>query len=234
MSSKSPSQRILRVTDLGRQHYEPVHELQREYVEARAADRIPDTLLFVEHDPVYTLGRNADPSHILLSQPELAARGITVASTGRGGDVTYHGPGQIVGYPIISLKGRGGPRCYVEHLEQALIHTLARFDVVGTVDPANRGVWVGDEKIAALGVRIVRQTTMHGFALNVCVNLDDYAGIIPCGIEDKGVTSLDRLVPDIAIETVKIVLLQCFASVFQYGNIEHQGEEPLEEDGQTA
>ncbi len=207
----------LQVIDLGRAAFDRAFTLQEETVAARKANRVPDTLILVEHDPVYTLGRNADPANVLASPEALAARGIQVVPTTRGGQVTYHGPGQLVGYPVIDLAVRGkGVLWYVENLERVLIEVLRQFGVESCTDPKNRGVWIGNDKIAALGVRVTRHVTMHGFALNVAVNLEDYAGIVPCGIQNRGVTSLDRLKPDVTLEQVKPVVVDVFQDVFGY------------------
>ena len=207
---------ILHVTDLGRQPYRAALAVQERLVEERKAGRIPDTLLWVEHEPVYTLGRNASPEHVLYNAAERARQGIGLEQTGRGGDVTYHGPGQLVGYPILAL-GKEARRVvwYVDRLEEVLIRVLSDYGLTGRRDRANRGVWIGSEKIAALGVRIASGVTMHGFALNVRVNLDHYAGIIPCGIRDKGVTSLHRFVPSVSMDDVKRVCALRFAVVFE-------------------
>jgi lipoyl(octanoyl) transferase len=207
----------LRILDTGRISFERAFALQEEVVAARQRQEVPDTLILVEHDPVYTLGRNADPANVIASAEELVERGIAVVPTTRGGQVTYHGPGQLVGYPILDLVARGkGVLWYVEHLEMALIEVLDYFGLEGHTDSANRGVWIGDDKVAALGVRVTRHVTMHGFALNVTVNLSDYDGIVPCGIRDKGVTSLHRFKPDITLETVKPVVIKTFQDVFEY------------------
>jgi lipoyl(octanoyl) transferase len=207
----------LRILDTGRISFERAFALQEEVVAARQRHEVPDTLILVEHDPVYTLGRNADPANVIASAEELLERGIAVVPTTRGGQVTYHGPGQLVGYPILDLVARGkGVLWYVEHLEMALIEVLDYFGLEGHTDSANRGVWIGDNKVAALGVRVTRHVTMHGFALNVTVNLSDYDGIVPCGIRDKGVTSLHRFKPDITLETVKPVVIKTFQDVFEY------------------
>lgn len=207
----------LRILDTGRISFERAFALQEEVVAARQRHEVPDTLILVEHDPVYTLGRNADPANVIASAEELVERGIAVVPTTRGGQVTYHGPGQLVGYPILDLVARGkGVLWYVEHLEMALIEVLDYFGLEGHTDSANRGVWIGDDKVAALGVRVTRHVTMHGFALNVTVNLSDYDGIVPCGIRDKGVTSLHRFKPDITLETVKPVVIKTFQDVFEY------------------
>lgn len=207
----------LRILDLGLQAYDPVLELQERLVNERKRGEISDTLILVEHEPVYTLGRNAKESNIIASRKDLERWGIQVIKTGRGGDVTYHGPGQLVGYPIISLSEReDGVLWFIENLEQVIVLSLADFGVQATTDRKNRGVWVGNEKIAAIGVRITRQITMHGFALNVSTNLDHYKGIIPCGIYDKGITSLHLLVPDISMKNVKNKVVEKFGEVFGY------------------
>ena len=170
--------------------------LQRALVEDRRADRIPDTLLLVEHPHVLTLGVRGDGgrSHILASADALASRGVEIHETGRGGDITYHGPGQVVGYPIIDLKpDRCDVHKYVRDLEDVLIRTASGYGVLAERVDGLTGVWVGREKLAAIGVRIARWITSHGFAFNVTTNLDYFALIVPCGIADRGVTSLARL-----------------------------------------
>jgi lipoyl(octanoyl) transferase len=210
-------EKTLRVVDLGRRAYEPVFELQEATAEERRQGLVPDTLLLVEHDAVYTLGTNADNDNVTASEDQLKDMGIDVVQSTRGGDVTYHGPGQIVGYPIIDLGAeRSEVVRYVRNLEETLIKTLAHYGVTGGTDRKNRGVWVGSDKIAAIGVRIARSVTMHGFALNVKVDLGQYAGIIPCGIQGKGVTSLDLLVPDVDFEDVKAKVIESFMEVFGY------------------
>ena len=164
-------------------------------MEDRRAGRVGDLLLLVEHPHVLTLGVRGDGgrSHILASPDALTARGIQVHETGRGGDITYHGPGQIVGYPIIDLKpDRCDVHRYVRDLEEVMIRTAADFGVPASRVEGLTGVWVGDEKLAAIGVRIARWITSHGFALNVTTDLDYFGLIVPCGIADRGVTSLQR------------------------------------------
>jgi len=208
----------LQVLDLGRLPFEAAFARQESLADSRRREIADDTLLLVEHDPVYTLGRNADPGNVLSSEADLLSRGIALVRTTRGGQVTYHGPGQLVGYPILRLatgKGRG-VLWYVSQLEVVMIAVLARFGVEGRTDPVNRGVWIGQEKVAALGVRVAGGVTMHGFSLNVNVALEDYAGIVPCGIPDRGVTSLHLHVPGVSIETVKPVVIDVFKEVFGY------------------
>jgi len=158
----------------------------------RRAGRISDTLLLLEHAPVYTLGRSAQPENVRWSEAELQKAGITRVSTTRGGDVTYHGPGQLVGYPIIHLSQRGmGVLDYVTAIEETLIRALADLGLPDAGrDARNRGVWVGNDKIGAIGIRVSHDVTMHGFALNCDVDLAAYGRIVPCGIEDAGTTSL--------------------------------------------
>ena len=195
---------LLQIQDLGRCPYAEALRLQEELLEKRAEGAAPDTLLLVEHDPVYTLGRSGNEAHIVLPESELSSQGIEVFRVGRGGDVTYHGPGQLVGYPILHLRERGkGVLWHVETLEEILIAVLAEFGIEGQTDPRNRGVWIRNEKIAAIGVRIRKQVTMHGFSLNVKVDLSHYEGIVPCGLSDAGVTSMHRLVPEINMDDVK-------------------------------
>ena len=170
--------------------------LQRALVEERKADRVGDLLLLVEHPPVLTLGVRGDGgrSHILASAEALAARGIDVFETGRGGDITYHGPGQVVGYPIISLKpDRCDVHRYVRDLEEVLIRTASDYGIAAGRIAGLTGVWAGRDKLAAIGVRIARWVTSHGFALNVTTDLSHFDLIVPCGIADHGITSLERL-----------------------------------------
>ncbi len=207
----------LEIIDLGRTDFAAAFKLQEETVAARKEDAIEDTLILVEHNPVYTLGRNADPANVLDSAEVLKQRGIDLVQTTRGGQVTYHGPGQLVGYPVISLAARNkGVLWYVEHLEQFIIEVLHKFGIESYAGKKDRGVWIDNNKIAALGVRVTRHITMHGFALNVCVNLDDYTGIIPCGIKNKGVTSLHLHKPRTTLEKVKPVLIETFKEIFDY------------------
>ena len=165
--------------------------LQRELHAARCAGEIGDTILFVEHPSVYTLGRSADAGHLLWNRETLRAKGIEVVETDRGGDVTFHGPGQIVTYPIIDLAARKlGVRDYIFRLEGAVIETLNVLGLDAGRDARNRGVWIGNAKICAIGVRVSRHTTMHGLALNVNTDLSLFSGIVPCGLADADVTSV--------------------------------------------
>jgi lipoyl(octanoyl) transferase len=170
--------------------------LQKTLVEERRAGHVPDLLLLLEHPHVVTLGVKGDGGrgHILATPERLGSEGIEVHETGRGGDVTYHGPGQIVGYPILDLKpDRCDVHRYVRDVEEVLIRTAADFGVTAGRIPGLTGVWAGQEKLAAIGIRISRWITSHGFAFNVTTDLDYFNLIVPCGIADHGVTSLARL-----------------------------------------
>ncbi len=216
--------RPLDVRRLGRVPYADALALQRSLVDERRAGRIPDTLLLVEHPHVLTLGVRGDGgrSHILATDEALASRGIEVHETGRGGDITYHGPGQIVGYPIIDLNpDRRDVHRYVRDLETVLIRTAADYGIDAGRIEGLTGVWVGDEKLAAIGVRIARWITSHGFALNVTTNLDHFALIVPCGIADRGVTSLSRLLGGtVDLADVEFRVIEHFANVFEMSVLE--------------
>jgi lipoyl(octanoyl) transferase len=192
--------------------------MQRALVEDRRAGRLGDLLLLVEHPHVITLGVRGDGgrSHILATPDALDARGVEVLETGRGGDITYHGPGQIVGYPIIDLNpDRRDVHRYVRDLEDVLMRTTADYGIGATRVEGLTGVWVGREKIAAIGVRIARWITSHGFALNVTTDLDYFDLIVPCGIADRGVTSLARLLGHpVAPREVEDRVASHFAAVF--------------------
>ena len=213
--------RPLRVRWLGRVRYHEADTLQRA-LHARTAD---DYLLLLEHEHVYTLGTRADPAHVLVPP---ASVGAALVKTDRGGDVTYHGPGQLVGYPIVSIPGWGdGIRDvvgYVRRLESALIAALADLDVDAGRRTGLTGVWVGDEKIAAIGVRVARGRTRHGFALNVDPDLGMFDHIIPCGIVGKGVTSLARVLgAPSPLTAVTEAVTSRFAAEFGYDAVERQG-----------
>jgi lipoyl(octanoyl) transferase len=185
----------LEVRRLGLVPFEESLALQRTLVDDRQHGRVGDQLLLVVHPHVLTLGVRGGRQHILASSDELAARGVEIHETGRGGDVTYHGPGQVVGYPIIDLKpDRCDVHRYVRDLEEVLIRASRDFGIAATRVRGLTGVWVGREKLAAIGVRIARWVTSHGFALNVSTDLSYFGHIVPCGVADRGVTSLERLI----------------------------------------
>ena len=204
---------IIDVLDLGLSPFKEVWDLQKELVKKRQNGQIKDTLILAEHEPVYTLGKNANENHILQNSP----RDVKTYQIERGGDVTFHGPGQLVGYPIMDLHNYNKSiSCYMRSLEQLIIDTLAEFRVTAERKDGLTGVWVGDEKIAALGVRVTRWITMHGFALNVSPDLTYYSGIIPCGIFEYGVTSMAKqLTIEVAVDSVKQVLIEKFMNQFQ-------------------
>lgn len=193
-------------------------ELQKQFVEQRKTGEIPDQLLLLEHPPVITLGvrtRN-DRSHVVATAETLEEAGVEILESGRGGDVTYHGPGQLVGYPILDLRpDRCDVHRYVRDLEEVLIRAVAGFGIVSHRLPGLTGTWVGNEKLAAIGVRVARWVTSHGFALNVSTNLAHFGLIIPCGLTDKGVTSMDILSGrPIGMRDVEASVAEAFCAVF--------------------
>jgi lipoate-protein ligase B len=206
----------IEVTHLGRTRYAEAWELQRQLFELCRRGLTGDTLLLTEHDAVYTLGKSADDNHLLASEEELTRDGTEVFHIDRGGDITYHGPGQIVGYPILNLQHfTPDIHLYLRQLEEVIIQSLARFGIEGGREEGLTGVWVRGEKVAALGVRVSRWTTMHGFALNVNTDLQKFARIIPCGIFHKGVTSMEQLLGrPIPLSDVEGVLVESFVHVF--------------------
>lgn len=210
--------RALAVRRLGTVPYQEALELQRALVEARKAERIPDTLLLLQHPPVITLGVRGDGgrTNIVATPARLAELGIEVFETGRGGDVTYHGPGQIVGYPIIDLKpDRCDVHRYVRDVEEVMIRVCGGRGIEAGRIKGLTGAWVGADKIAAIGVRISRWVTSHGFALNVSPALDHFRLIVPCGIADRGVTSLQRLTGrPLAVSEVEADVVREFCAVF--------------------
>jgi lipoyl(octanoyl) transferase len=210
--------RPLEVRRLGTVGYDDALALQRSLVEERKADGIPDTLLLLQHPAVITLGVKGDGgrANIVATADRLAALGIEVHETGRGGDVTYHGPGQIVGYPIIDLKpDRCDVHRYVRDVEEVMIRACADWGVAAGRIKGLTGAWVGADKIGAIGVRISRWVTSHGFAFNVGPNLDHFTLIVPCGISDRGVTSLEKASGRAtSIVDVESALARRFAEVF--------------------
>lgn len=203
------------VRDLGRTGYAEAFELQRRLVEQRKRDEIPDQLLFVEHPHVITLGRNGRLDHLLASGEVLERAGVSFHETNRGGDVTYHGPGQIVGYPILDLREwKRDVVAYVRTLEQVIIDALDEFGVQGSREAGATGVWVDGAKIAAIGVHISRWVTSHGFALNVNTDLNYFRYIVPCGLT-RPVTSLFALGKMVAREQMQAALIRAFSERFE-------------------
>ena len=204
------------VVDLGLLGYEQAWALQKQVWQMRVDEKIPDTLLLVEHPPVITVGKSGKSSNLLLSEAELKRRGVDLFRVERGGDVTYHGPGQLVGYPIVRLEGAlAGVRRHVERMEAGLIRSLKTFGVSAGVRDRLTGVWVGERKIAAIGVAVRRFVTFHGFALNVNTDLTPFGYIVPCGIPDKGVTSIAReLGREVSMPVVKHQVIANLGEVF--------------------
>ena len=206
----------LLVSDIGRTRYAQAWTLQQEIWKLRHANALQDILLLTEHEHVYTLGKSTNDNHLLASQEELKASGTDVFHIDRGGDITYHGPGQIVGYPVIDLNNYFlDIHRYLRSLEDVIIRTLAAFGIMAGREKDMTGVWVNEEKIAAIGVKVSRWVTMHGFALNVNTDLSKFDRIIPCGIFHKGVTSMQRtLGQEVPIESVQKTIVESFADVF--------------------
>ncbi|MBW2183564.1 MAG: lipoyl(octanoyl) transferase LipB, partial [Deltaproteobacteria bacterium] len=197
--------------------YEEAFELQKRLVKMRAQDTINDTLILLEHPPVLTVTRKATLKNILVSPEELEEKGISLCHTNRGGDITYHGPGQLVGYPIMNLKAHGKDlHGYVRNIEEIIIKLLKDYTITAHRDKNNPGVWVGEEKIAAVGIAVKSSwITMHGFSFNINPDLSHYSLIVPCGISDKGVTSLARLLgKTISRKDVCEKLIQHYGEVF--------------------
>ncbi len=201
---------------LGLIEYSQAYHLQKELLRQRANDEVADVLLLMEHPPTITMGKSGKPENILASQAQLAKEGVSLFFVDRGGDVTYHGPGQLVAYPIINLSKRGRDvHKYVRDLEEVIIRTLSDFDINACRDSNHAGVWVKDEEIAAIGLRIIRWVSMHGFALNVNPDLKHFSLINPCGFSDRKATSMANLLgQEISMATVAERLLAHFAQVF--------------------
>ncbi len=211
----------LQVIDLGQKPYKEVWNLQKK-LQTKLIDGVKrDCLLLVEHEPVYTLGKNADPNHLLQSRD----KSINVYNIERGGDITFHGPGQLVVYPILNLAHyKKSISWYMRSLEQLIINVLEKFEIKGNRVKDYTGVWVGDKKIAAQGVRLSRWVTMHGFSINVNTDLSFYDGIIPCGIFDHGVTSIEKELNTVQeIDKVKLLVVDSFKEIFIKDEMKCQG-----------
>lgn len=189
--------------------YEDALDWQHRLVEARLVGSVPDLVLTLAHDPVYTAGRRADVEHNVLG-----TRPIRVVRADRGGDVTYHGPGQLVAYPITLLPHAKAVRAHVDALERACVQTAAAWGIRATTRPDRPGIWVGDDKLAAIGVRVDRGVTLHGLAFNVAPRMDDFDGLIACGLPDAGVCSLESLGVDAGLGEVRDVLVERLAEGF--------------------
>lgn len=209
--------------------YKEAWDLQKTIFELRYKQKINDVLLLLEHPHTYTLGKTADEKNLIGNEEYLNKNKISVYDIDRGGDITYHGPGQIVGYPIIDLNNWGKDTGkYLRALEEIIIRTCADYGLTVTRVPKYTGVWIEDRKIAAIGIKVTRWITMHGFALNVNTDLSLYNGIIPCGITNKEVTSLKKeLNTEVDIQEVKSIILNHTAEIFGYNNIETRPVENL-------
>jgi len=216
---------VVSLVNLGRMDYAAALAVQEQICALRQQERIGDVLLLVEHPPVLTLGRNAHRQNVLAGGELLARRGISVLETNRGGDVTYHGPGQLVGYPVLNLRGFAPPLgivAYLRKLEEVLIRACGDYGVLTQRSPGRAGVWtmpggtVAEKKIAALGVHVARGVTTHGFALNVTTDLDDFQLIVPCGISDRGVTSIEaEVAPAPSLEQMAHSIARHFGRAFE-------------------
>ncbi len=213
----------LNVLFLGRCEYEKALKVQYDILEKRQKNEIGDTLIIVEHPPVITLGKHAVESNVVVSEKHLNNEGVSLHKTNRGGDVTYHGDGQIVGYPIVNLRQKGiGIKKFVQKMQEAFIDLLNdKFNINARKDDKHTGVWVDDEKIVAIGLAVKRGVTMHGFAFNVNTNLDHFKLIVPCGIADKGVTSINKLKGEPAdFDAVNKLAVEYLCNSFEYNGFE--------------
>lgn len=208
---------ICRVEDRGLLDYAAALSVQSQTIAQRKAGEIPDTLLLLEHPHVFTLGRNAGGENLLLPEEAIRARGAQIFHIDRGGDITYHGPGQLVGYPIFDLtQHRRDISWFMRQLEEVFIRLAAAVGITAGRVPGATGVWVGNDKLVAMGIHVSRWVTSHGFALNVNTNLRYFDWIIPCGLRGKGVTSLEKLLHHpISMTDVKARVAGCFGEIFQ-------------------
>ena len=219
LSGEPPKEKKpLWIIDLGRQAYEETWGLQQRLVGARLEERAPDILLLLEHDPVFTVGRRGGRENVLLSEEALRARGMACITTDRGGDVTYHGPGQLVGYPIVRVPGEGREvKALVQHFEEVLLRALARFGIQGRRDPGNPGVWIGESKIGSIGLAVRHGVSFHGFSLNVDMDLAPFSWIHTCGHRDLSVTSMaERVGDEVSLGEVKEVVASLFLETLSY------------------
>lgn len=220
-TEKQSIYRKLVVIDHGLVEYNAAWDIQRGVFSKRTQGAADDHLLFFEHPNTYTLGKTASKTNLIGSEDFLRENGFSVVDIDRGGDITYHGPGQIVGYPIISLtEWHQDAHLYLRSLEEVLIRVCEEYGLSAGRKEKYTGVWIGERKIAAIGIKISRWVTMHGFAFNVNTNLDLFNGIIPCGIKDKDVTSLARELNNTTdMKSVKTLILKHFAEVFGYNTL---------------
>lgn len=210
--------RTLNIINLGIEPYKKIWDFQHQLHKLRVDGKIEDVFILLEHSHVYTLGKVAKREHLLISPQKLTDEKIDLFEIDRGGDITYHGPGQIVGYPIIKLDDLYQDiHRYLRELEEVIIQTLKVYGIEGGRHPEYTGVWVDNEKIAAIGIKVSRWVTMHGFAFNINTDLNYFGKIIPCGISDKGVTSLEKISGQKhSVEDVKKHLIENFVRIFHY------------------
>ncbi len=210
--------RKLNVCDLGLIEYQKAWDIQKEFHRKRTLGEIDDILFLCEHPHTYTLGKVANEENLLLNKSELQKKGISVFEIDRGGDITYHGPGQIVGYAILNLTDwKKDTHLYLRTLEEVIIQTCTNYGIESGRNEKYTGVWIKNRKICAIGIKVSRWITMHGFAFNVNTDLNLYNGIIPCGISDKEVTSLEKeLNKELEIDLVKENVIKNFLKIFEY------------------
>jgi lipoyl(octanoyl) transferase len=211
------------VWDLGLMEYNEAYELQKTLHCQRVEGKISDMLLLLEHPPTITVGKSGNLENVLISRERFIQEGISLFFIERGGDVTYHGPGQLVGYPIVDLGQRGKDlRRYVNDLEEVMLRTLRDFSIEGDRDESHPGVWVKKEEIAAIGLSVRRWVTMHGFALNININLEPFSFINPCGFSDRKATSMSKILNiDVPMEEVKKSLISHFYDIFGFPEMSH-------------
>ena len=221
--------RSLSYCNLGLIDYKEAWDLQKEVLELRLNSKVSDVLFLLEHPHTYTLGKIADKKNLVATQKYLDKNNVSVYEIDRGGDITYHGPGQIVGYPIINLnEWQNDTHKYLRALEEVIIQTCSHYGLKTARVPKYTGVWFEERKIAAIGIKVSRWITMHGFAFNVNTDLSLFSGIIPCGISDKEVTSLQKeLNREIEIDEVKTLLVKNFKEIFNYDEVKFLSKEEL-------
>jgi lipoate-protein ligase B len=211
------------VLELGLMEYQEAYKLQRILHRQRVEGRISDMLLLLEHPPTITIGKSGTLDNVLIAREQLAEQGISLFFVDRGGDVTYHGPGQLVGYPIVDLGQRGKDlHRYVNDLEEIMLWTLRDFSIDGNRDECHPGVWVNDEEIAAIGLSLRRWVSMHGFALNINIDLEHFSFINPCGFSDRRATSMSKILnTHVPLEKVTDSLVSHFCNIFGFHEISH-------------
>jgi lipoyl(octanoyl) transferase len=199
----------------GRTPYRPAYDAMHQLADRRAEDEIPDTLILLEHPPVFTAGKRWDPGHLLFDEPSLERIGAELHHVDRGGSVTFHGPGQLVGYPIVHLGPEPDVIAHLRNVEEVIIRACADLGVAAARSDGYTGVWAGEQKVCAIGVRVQRAVTLHGFALNCATDVAWFGAIVPCGIPDRGVTTLSELTGrEVTVDEALPVVARRFAEVF--------------------